>query len=127
MRVTSSSKVDKDGPAKTIPLAVLGYVRPDRPVVLRLKGCDDLVALHCKGERGRLAGAIGDHGRVQVAILPLQQLFWAWHQKAIGGGFDEGRHCHASLPNGSEAAVLHVGRSLLKHSAGIRMQLSPTS
>ncbi len=56
-----SSKLGTDGCAKTVPLAMLGYVRLDRPVVLRLEGSDDLVALHCKGERGRLAWAIGYH------------------------------------------------------------------
>ena len=54
-------------------------VRPDRPEVFCLEGCDDLMALHCECEGGRLAGPIGDHRCIQIAILALQTLTTVIH------------------------------------------------
>lgn len=54
-----------------MPLAGLGHVGPDGPVVLRLKGSYELVALHAEEQRRRLARPVADHRCVQVSILAL--------------------------------------------------------
>lgn len=58
-----------------LPLARFGDLGPDGPVVFRLEGGDELVALHAEEQRGRLAGPVADHRRIQIAILALQTAF----------------------------------------------------
>jgi hypothetical protein len=53
-------------------LARFGHAGAQRPIVLWLEGGNELVALHAEAQRGRLAGSVGYHGRVQVAVLALQ-------------------------------------------------------
>ena len=60
------------------PLPCFADVRPDRPEVFGLEGCDDLVALHSECERGRLAGPIGNHRGIQIAILALHTLLTSY-------------------------------------------------
>ena len=58
-----------------LPLARFGDLGPDGPVVFGLEGGDELVALYAEEQRGRLAGPVADHRRIQIAILALQPVF----------------------------------------------------